>query len=58
MGGEDFSFFLQKSKGCFFAVGVGREGGAPVHNPCFDFNEDMLLVGVETFCRTALELLG
>ncbi len=58
MGGEDFSFFLQKSKGCFFAVGVGREGGAPVHNPCFDFNEDMLLVGVETFCRTVLELLG
>ncbi len=58
MGGEDFSFFLQKSKGCFFAVGIGREGGAPVHNPGFDFNEDMLLVGVETFCRAALELLG
>ncbi len=58
MGGEDFSFFLQKSKGCFFAVGIGREGGAPVHNPGFDFNEDMLLVGVETFCRAAVELLG
>ena len=58
MGGEDFSFFLERSKGCFFAVGVGREGGVPVHNPCFDFNEDMLLLGVETFCRAAFELLG
>ncbi|MFW6055338.1 MAG: M20 metallopeptidase family protein, partial [Thermodesulfobacteriota bacterium] len=58
MGGEDFAFFLERSKGCFFAVGVGREGGASVHNPRFDFNEDMLLPGVETFCLAALELLG
>ncbi len=57
MGGEDFAFYLQKSKGCFFALGVGREGGAPVHNPKFDFNEDLLLLGVETYCRVALELL-
>ena len=50
MGGEDFAFYLQRSKGCFFALGVGREGDAPVHNPKFDFNENMLPVGVETFC--------
>ncbi|MCF8105813.1 MAG: amidohydrolase [Desulfohalobiaceae bacterium] len=58
MGGEDFAFFLERSKGCFFAVGVGREGGASVHNPQFDFNEDMLLLGAETFCQAAFELLG
>lgn len=57
MGGEDFSFFLQKAKGCFFALGTGRKGGASVHNPEFDFNEKILLTGVETFCRIALELL-
>jgi amidohydrolase len=57
MGGEDFAFYLQKSKGCFFALGVGREGAAPVHNPAFDFNEDVLLLGLETYCRVALELL-
>ncbi len=57
MGGEDFSFYLQKSKGCFFALGVGREGAVPVHNPKFDFNEDVLPVGVETYCRIGLELL-
>jgi amidohydrolase len=57
MGGEDFSFYAQKSKGCFFALGVGREGGPPVHNPAFDFNEDLMLLGVETYCRVAMELL-
>ena len=57
MGGEDFSFYAQKSKGCFFALGVGREGGPPVHNPTFDFNEDLMLLGVETYCRVAQELL-
>jgi amidohydrolase len=57
MGGEDMSFFLQQSKGCFFALGAGYEGGAPVHNPKFAFNEDILALGVETHCRAALELL-
>jgi amidohydrolase len=53
MGGEDMAFYLEKSKGCFFFLGVGREGGAPIHNPEFDFNEDVLLLGVETYCRMA-----
>ncbi len=57
MGGEDFAFYLQKSKGCFFALGVGREDHVPVHNPKFDFNEDVLQLGVETHCQIGLELL-
>lgn len=56
MGGEDFSFFLREAQGAYFALGTGYEGGASVHNPAFDFNEDILLTGVETFCRIALEL--
>jgi len=58
MGGEDMAFYLEKSKGCFFFLGVGREGCAPIHNPKFDFNEDVLLTGIETYCRVAFELLG
>jgi amidohydrolase len=58
MGGEDMSFFLQKAKGCYYALGTGREGGPPVHNAKFTFNEDILPLGVETHCRLALELLG
>jgi amidohydrolase len=57
MGGEDMSFFLQRAKGCFFFLGVERPGCAPLHNANFDFNEDVLLLGVETYCRVAMELL-
>lgn len=58
MGGEDISFFLERSKGCFYFLGVGRDGCAPLHNPTFDFNEDVLLTGVEIYCRAAIKLLG
>ena len=58
MGGEDMSFFLERSKGCFFFLGVGRENCAPLHNPRFDFTEDVLFTGVEIYCRAALRLLA
>ncbi len=57
MGGEDMAFYLEKSKGCFFFLGVGRQGSAPLHNPKFDLNENVLLIGAEIYCRVALELL-
>jgi len=57
MGGEDMSYYLQRAKGCFFFLGVGRPGCAPLHNARFDFNEGVLLLGVETYCRIAQELL-
>ena len=57
MGGEDMSFFLERSKGCYFFLGTGTEGCAPLHNAKFDFNEDVLLLGVETYCRIASTLL-
>ncbi|MCJ7809079.1 MAG: amidohydrolase [Desulfobulbaceae bacterium] len=57
MGGEDMAYFLERSKGCYFFLGVGREGCASLHNSRFDFNEEALLSGVETFCRIAWELL-
>jgi metal-dependent amidase/aminoacylase/carboxypeptidase family protein len=37
---------------------VGREGAAPLHNPGFDFNEDVMGLGIETHCRVALDLLS
>jgi amidohydrolase len=58
MGGEDMSFFLKRAPGCYYCIGVGREGAAPLHNSKFDFNEDLMLLGVETHCRVALDLLG
>jgi amidohydrolase len=58
MGGEDMSFFLEKAKGCFFCLGAGNDAYAGIHNPRFGFNEEILLTGVETYCRAALDLLG
>jgi amidohydrolase len=58
LGGEDMSFFLEKARGCFFCLGAGNDAYAGIHNPRFDFNEDILIDGVETFCRAAIDLLG
>jgi amidohydrolase len=58
MGGEDMAFYLDRSQGCFFFLGVGRQNSAPLHNSKFDFDEQMLLKGVEAYCRIALELLN
>ena len=57
MGAEDMAFVLEKTKGCFFFLGTGFEDCAPLHNPKFNFDESLLLLGVETFVQFALDLL-
>lgn len=57
MGAEDFSFYLKKVPGCFFFLGLddGRVGGYPaLHHPEFDYNDDVLPVGIELFSTLAL----
>lgn len=53
MGGEDFSYYLQKVPGCFFLIGVepvGAEGGHPsLHSDHYDFTDDALAVGMRMF---------
>jgi amidohydrolase len=59
MGGEDFSAFLQKAKGCFFKLGSGNpEKGTnyPHHHPRFDIDEDALPLGVQMFLRVVKNL--
>jgi len=58
LGGEDMSFFLERVPGCFFCLGAGNDAYAGIHNPRFGFNEEILLTGVETYCRAAIDLLG
>ncbi len=57
MGGEDMAFYLEKTKGCFIFLGTGRPECAPLHNSTFDFDEQVLLTGVELFSELALTLL-
>jgi hippurate hydrolase len=62
MGAEDFSFFLQEKPGCYFLIGNGdgahREGGhglgpCNLHNPSYDFNDDLIPLGATLWVRLA-----
>ena len=60
MGAEDMSYFLQRVPGCFFRVGsANAERGLtrPHHNPCFDFDEAALPIGVEVLAGAARRFL-
>ena len=49
LGAEDFSFFLEHSKGAFYHLGCRNEDKnilSPLHTPDFDIDEDCLEIGV------------
>ena len=54
MGAEDFAFMLQAKPGCYVFIGNGDGdhrsqghglGPCQLHNPCYDFNDDLLPLG-------------
>jgi hippurate hydrolase len=50
MGSEDFSFMLKKVPGAYFRLGQGgAQEGRFLHNPKFDFNDEVIPVGSATF---------
>ena len=62
MGAEDFAFMLQAKPGayCFIANGDGTHrdmghGGGPctLHNPSYDFNDDLIPLGATYWVRLA-----
>lgn len=54
---EDFAGFLEKIPGCFVFIGSGtvEEGcnGIALHNPSFDYNDDILEIGAKYFAEVA-----
>lgn len=44
---EDFSYYLQYVPGAFFYLGTGT--GIPLHNDHFDFDEKILLEGIQMY---------
>jgi hippurate hydrolase len=67
MGAEDFAFMLQAKPGayCFIANGDGshREfghgaGPCTLHNPSYDFNDDLIPLGATYWVRLAEEWLA
>jgi hippurate hydrolase len=60
MGAEDFSFMLQAKPGCYCFIGNGDgdhrsvgHGGGPcmLHNPSYDFNDELLPLGATYWVR-------
>jgi amidohydrolase len=58
LGGEDFSYFLERVPGCLVRFGAGREDlNHPAHSPRFDFDEGVLPIGAAFLARTAFHAL-
>jgi hippurate hydrolase len=62
MGAEDFSYYLLEKPGCYFMIGNGdgthRDGGhglgpCMLHNPSYDFNDDLIPLGATAWVRLA-----
>ena len=53
-GSEDFAFMLQQRPGSYFLLGngeKGEKGGCMVHNPGYDFNDEIITTGASFFAR-------
>ena len=55
MGAEDFSYMLLARPGCFIGIGQGDGGrhSVSLHNPRYDFNDDLIPLGASLFARLA-----
>ncbi|MET3696905.1 amidohydrolase [Bacillus oleivorans] len=60
MGGEDFSYYLQKVKGTFFFTGARNpewETAYPHHHPKFDLDERALLIAAKVLGAATLQYM-
>lgn len=67
MGAEDFSFYLLDKPGAYFLIGNGdgthREGGhglgpCMLHNPSYDFNDELIPLGATLWVELAKRWLA
>ena len=56
---EDFAHFAASVPGCFLLMGNGTEGpnGQPLHSNDYDFNDDLLPIGVAFWCSLVRDRL-
>ena len=61
MGGEDFSYYLQKIPGCFYFLGCRHphpiDARYNIHHPAFDLDEASLVIGAQLFVEGAMRYL-
>ncbi len=59
MGAEDFAYFLQQRPGCYVWLGNGpAEGGCLLHNPHYDFNDELIPLGASYWVGLVTQLLA
>jgi len=59
MGSEDFAFMLQAKAGCYVFVGNGPgAGGCMLHNPNYDFNDEVLPLGASYWANLVEHILA
>jgi len=59
MGSEDFAFMLQAKAGCYVFAGNGPgEGGCILHNPHYDFNDEVLPLGASYWVNLVQHILA
>lgn len=59
LGGEDFSFYLEKIPGCFVRFGACKPGHEyiPAHSSRFDFDEQAMVTGAGFLALVAMKAL-
>jgi amidohydrolase len=59
-GSEDFSYFLEQKPGCYAWLGSGKSEEQPMtlHSSSFDFNDDIIPIGVRYYYEIAKRELG
>ncbi len=59
-GGEDFAYFAEKVPAAYAFLGAGRpEGNTPgCHHPDFDFDDELIAVGLRYWTALVLDRLG
>jgi hippurate hydrolase len=59
MGSEDFAFMLKEKPGCYIWIGNGSsENSCLLHNPHYDFNDDILPIGSAYWVKLVEIVLG
>lgn len=66
MTSEDFAFMLMERPGCYVLIGNGEgahrghghdQGPCTLHNPHYDFNDELIPIGASYWARLALRFL-
>ncbi len=59
LGAEDFAFMLKEKPGCYLWLGNGSSSGdCLLHNPHYDFNDDILAIGASYWVKLVEQQLA